>query len=447
MSGSSATFSSIVPFGRSTREASARNSTVVSSAGTRPPAYASSTNTSALASASWATPVRPSTGRTRIRCRRGRGSSRRTSSVSSTLGSRTICGDPGRAALTYRASVIAAPPIWVTRSGPDPRVSMTAAKWAMYSKPRLAGSARLTWDWGLPSIITVTPPRPSSSGTSSIRLAGSFGTPTSLGGDLSYLPVRDPLVVCGRGCRSPTPVRAGLTPPCRWRESDRILAPQACGHGLPRRDVVFLLKPSRARAAKPAPGHGMLSGVQHRLDGATLIHRRVTFGHLVQRQVEGADQTGVDRPGEHLVAQGREVLANRRHTPGDPDVAVEHVPHGQLDPVRRADIANGGARACNGDGGGHRLAGTHALQHGVGPDAAGELQDGRLTRLTSLGDDIGGTQRPGDLLAFLVPGHGHYPFGAHPCGGKHPREADSPVAHHHDRVALLNAGGHGCVPA
>ena len=73
---------------------------MVSSAGTRPPAYASSTTTSALASARAATPVSPSTGRTRIRCWRGSGSSRRTTSVRATSGSSTICGDPGRSALT-----------------------------------------------------------------------------------------------------------------------------------------------------------------------------------------------------------------------------------------------------------------------------------------------------------------------------------------------------------
>src|ERR1019366_8019986 len=98
---------------------------------------------------------------------------------------------------------------------------------AMYSKPTLAGSARLTCDWGLPSIITATPPRPSSSGTSSIRLAWSFGTPSRLGGDLSYLLVRDPLVVRGRGCRSPGPGLCWPDAGCRWPYDEPILAPQA----------------------------------------------------------------------------------------------------------------------------------------------------------------------------------------------------------------------------
>ena len=49
------------PSARSTRATSAKNSAVVSSAGTRPPANASSTSTSALASASAAIPARPST--------------------------------------------------------------------------------------------------------------------------------------------------------------------------------------------------------------------------------------------------------------------------------------------------------------------------------------------------------------------------------------------------
>ena len=65
---------------------------------------------SALASASWAIPVRPSTGRTRIRCRRGSGSSRRTSSVSSAFGSRSSWRRPAwpRGGTPCRSTVRAA---------------------------------------------------------------------------------------------------------------------------------------------------------------------------------------------------------------------------------------------------------------------------------------------------------------------------------------------------
>jgi hypothetical protein len=59
------------------------------------------------------------------------------------------------------------------------------------------------------------------------------------------------------------------------------------------------------------------------------------------------------------------------------------------------DIADGCARPGDGDGGGHRLTRTYALQHRVGSDPSGELEDGGFTRLAALGNDIGGTERPG----------------------------------------------------
>ena len=82
--------------------------------------------------------------------------------------------------------------------------------------------------------------------------------------------------------------------------------------------------------------------------------------------------------------------------------------------MRNPDIPDVGARAGDGDGRGHRLAGAHALQHRVGPDTPGQLEDRSLAWLAALGDDMGGAERPGDLLTFLVPGHGDDSLGAHP---------------------------------
>ena len=69
---------------------------------------------------------------------------------------------------------------------------------------------------------------------------------------------------------------------------------------------------------------------------------------------------------------------NRRTGAGPPteaDVAEEHLPHRQLDPVRDADVADqpagpGGPQRLE-----HGLAGADALQHGVRADAVGELLD------------------------------------------------------------------------
>ena len=152
-------------------------------------------------------------------------------------------------------------------------------------------------------------------------------------------------------------------------------------------------------------------------------------------------------PGEDVVAQLREVLAHRGDAAGHTDVAGEHRADRQLDAVRHADVADRRAGPGDGDGGVHRLAGADALQHGVGADAAGELADRGLTLLAALGDDVGGAELLGDLLARRVPRHGDHPLGAHPGRGEHAGQADRAVADDDHGVALLHAGGDGGVPA
>ena len=67
--------------------------------------------------------------------------------------------------------------------------------------------------------------------------------------------------------------------------------------------------------------------------------------------------------------------------------------------------------------------------------------------LAALGDDVGGPELPGDLLALLVARHRDHPLGAHLGGGQHAAQADGAVADHDDGVAGLHAGGDGAVPA
>ena len=53
----------------------------------------------------------------------------------------------------------------------------------------------------------------------------------------------------------------------------------------------------------------------------------------------------------------------------------------------------------------HRLVGADALEHGVRADSPGDLLDRRAALLAALGDDVGGAELAGDLLARLVPRH------------------------------------------
>ena len=133
------------------------------SPGTRPPAKASTTTTSAYPSRSSAIPRRPSTGRTLMPLRGGSGSSSRTRSVTSTAGSRTICGERGREAATYRGSVIAAPPTCTTRTGAPAgaQASSRSAIRRTYSNSRRSGWRRSTCDWFIPSSRSTNVPGPS----------------------------------------------------------------------------------------------------------------------------------------------------------------------------------------------------------------------------------------------------------------------------------------------
>ena len=78
----------------------------------------------------------------------------------------------------------------------------------------------------------------------------------------------------------------------------------------------------------------------------------------------------------------------------------------------------------------HRLVGADALEDGVGADAVGELGDRAGALLAALGDDVGGAEAPGDLLAGLVARHRDDALGAELGGGEHAAQADRAVADH-----------------
>ena len=67
--------------------------------------------------------------------------------------------------------------------------------------------------------------------------------------------------------------------------------------------------------------------------------------------------------------------------------------------MRDADEADRGAGAGDREGLLHGGVVADALEHGVGADAAGDLPDELGALLAALGDDVGGAELAGDLLA------------------------------------------------
>src|SRR5918994_1568951 len=94
-------------------------------------------------------------------------------------------------------------------------------------------------------------------------------------------------------------------------------------------------------AAWWGPGRAFASladlGLQQHLDRASLVHRPVGLGSLVQRKGEVEDPAGLDPPRHDVLQQLWEVAADRREASAEADVPLEHLPDRQLDPVRDAD--------------------------------------------------------------------------------------------------------------
>ena len=147
------------------------------------------------------------------------------------------------------------------------------------------------------------------------------------------------------------------------------------------------------------------------------------------------DQARVDRPVEDVGEQFGDVDAGGAGPASPADVAEEGALEGDL-AVGYAHDADRRARPGDGEGGGDRLGGAHALEGGVDADAAGELQTAR-GRVASLFDDVGGAELPGQLLAGGVSAEGDDPLGAEPLGGEDGGKSDRTVADDGDRVALV----------
>ena len=86
------------------------------------------------------------------------------------------------------------------------------------------------------------------------------------------------------------------------------------------------------------------------------------------------------------------------------------------------------------------------LQHGVRPDAVGEVEDPLLAVLAALGNDVRGAELLGDLLAGLVPRHRDHPLGAELLRREDAAEAHGAVTDHDGRGAWADPGGDRGVP-
>ena len=96
---------------------------------------------------------------------------------------------------------------------------------------------------------------------------------------------------------------------------------------------------------------------------------------------------------------------------------------------------------------GHRLLRAHALEHGIGADAARELLDLLDSSIAAFGHDVRRTEFTRELLPRGMPAHRDDPLGAHLLGGEHPEQADRAVADHDHRRTGLDLGGIGGKPA
>ena len=117
------------------------------------------------------------------------------------------------------------------------------------------------------------------------------------------------------------------------------------------------------------------------------------------------------------------------------------------DVVRDADVADMPAGAGGADRLQHRLLGADGLDDGVGAEAAGQLLDLPYAVVAALGDDVGGAELEGELLAGLVPAHGDDPLRAELLGRQDTEQADRAVTDDRDGLAGSGLGGDGGEPA
>src|SRR5712691_7882439 len=148
-------------------------------------------------------------------------------------------------------------------------------------------------------------------------------------------------------------------------------------------------------------GAGLSYGADahERLDRAPLVHRPVGLGDVVEVGLEVKDETWVDPPREDVVEEVGNVGTDRRRAALDPNVAVEHAGHRQLDIVRYPDIAHGRARSGDGHGRRDRIVRADALERRIDADPAGHLADDLNCVVPALRHDVRRAERAGEGLA------------------------------------------------
>src|SRR6266496_1651907 len=181
--------------------------------------------------------------------------------------------------------------------------------------------------------------------------------------------------------------------------------------------------------------HPYPSGAQQRLDGAALVHCAVALRHLLERQGQVEDLSGVNLAVQHKVDQLWQKAAHRCRAAVEVDVREEQFLPLELDAVRDADVGDVPAFARRADRLLHRLLGADALQHRISTDSVGQILDASHALVAALGHDVGRAELAGELLPRLVTAHRDDSFGAHLLGGEHTEEADRPVSDDGDRHA------------
>src|SRR4029079_12643730 len=164
-------------------------------------------------------------------------------------------------------------------------------------------------------------------------------------------------------------------------------------------------------------------GLQKSLDRAPLVHGPVALGDLGQRKNEVEDLARVDLPVPDQLDQLGQEAAYRSGAAAQTDLRAEQLLRAARDTVGDADIPDRPSGSGRRDRLLERLVGAHALQHRVGADAVGEVQDLRDPLVATLLDDVGGAVLARQLLPRLVPAEHDDPLRAQL---PRPKDAEQP---------------------
>src|SRR4051794_27017933 len=107
----------------------------------------------------------------------------------------------------------------------------------------------------------------------------------------------------------------------------------------------------------------------------------------------------------------------------------EQVLAGEADVVADADVTDVAAGPGRADGLHHGLLRADRLNDAVRAETAGDLLEPFDARVAAFGDDVGGAEVAGQLLAGLVAAHRDDALRAELLGGQHAAQAHSAVTH------------------